>query len=120
LVDPRAVADVQAQVRAGAATIDRSAFDAIGEVDDGVVTVGAGVCCAVVEELAAPWLFASDRPDCTVAEWIGRGGGDLLWRVLGPTRAQVLGLSAVLKDGSLVRFGGRVVRWPGCEKRRGV
>ncbi|MEE8104568.1 MAG: FAD-binding oxidoreductase [Planctomycetota bacterium] len=110
LVDPRAIAELQAQVRAGADTVDRSALDAIGEVDDSVVTVGAGVSCGAVEELAAPWLFASDRPDSTVADWIGCGCGDLLWDLLGPTRAQVLGVRAVLKDGSLVRFGGRVVK----------
>ncbi|MGH7162839.1 MAG: FAD-binding oxidoreductase, partial [Planctomycetota bacterium] len=66
--------------------------------------------CADVETLASPWLFASDRPEETVEAWIARGGGDLLWGLFGPTRAQVLGLSAVLRDGSRVRFGGRVVK----------
>jgi FAD/FMN-containing dehydrogenase len=66
--------------------------------------------CADVEAAAGPWLFASDRPDLTVEEWIGRGGGDLLWGLLGPTRAQVLGVRAVLPDGREVAFGGRVVK----------
>jgi FAD/FMN-containing dehydrogenase len=65
--------------------------------------------CAEVEARVRPWLFASDRPDLTVAQWIDRGGGDLLWGLLGPTRAQVLGI-AVRIDGRVARFGGRVVK----------
>ncbi|MGQ0613212.1 MAG: FAD-binding oxidoreductase [Planctomycetaceae bacterium] len=77
---------------------------------DGVVTVSGDAPCAEVEERVRPWLFASDRPDLTVAQWIDRGGGDLLWGLLGPTRAQVLGIRARLQDGSVVRFGGTVVK----------
>lgn len=79
-------------------------------VDDGVITVPGDTLCAEVEEAAGSWLFASDRPDLTVAEWIGRGGGDLLWGLMGPTRAQVLGIAARLPNGRAVRFGGRVVK----------
>ena len=79
-------------------------------VSDGVITVPGDALCAEVEEAARPWLFASDRPDLTVAEWIGRGGGDLLWQLLGPTRSQVLGIAARLPNGDAVRFGGRVVK----------
>ncbi len=82
----------------------------MGGVEDGVITVPGDVLCAEVEAAARPWLFASDRPDMTVAEWIDRGGGDLLWGLLGPTRAQVLGIAADLKNGRRVRFGGRVVK----------
>ncbi len=77
---------------------------------DGVLTVKGDLLCAEVEAAARPWLFASDRPDLTVAEWIGRGGGDLLWGLLGPTRAQVLGVLVELPDGTRARFGGRVVK----------
>ena len=79
-------------------------------VEDGVLEVDAGTTCAEVEALADPWLFASDRPDETVRAWIDRGGGDLLWGLLGPTRAQVLGVTVELADGSRATFGGRVVK----------
>ena len=79
-------------------------------VEDGVLTVPGDAPCAEVEAAAEPWLFAGDRPDLTVAEWIARGGGDLLWGLLGPTRAQVLGLRARLLNGREVKFGGRVVK----------
>jgi FAD/FMN-containing dehydrogenase len=82
----------------------------MGGIEDGVLTVRGDTLCAEVEARARPWLFASDRPDLTVHEWIGRGGGDLLWGFLGPTRAQVLGMSVELRDGTRVRFGGRVVK----------
>ena len=77
---------------------------------DGVLTVSGAALCADVERMARPWLFASDRPDLTVREWIDRGGGDLLWGLLGPTRAQVLGLTVELTAGRTVRCGGRVVK----------
>lgn len=79
-------------------------------LDDGVATVPGHALCGEVEARASPWLFASDRPAETVAAWIARGGGDLLWELLGPTRAQVLGIAARLRDGTVVRFGGRVVK----------
>lgn len=79
-------------------------------VEDGVLTAPGDATCAEVEERARPWLFASDRPDLTVDAWIARGGGDLLWGLLGPTRAQVLGIEAMLRGGERVRFGGRVVK----------
>ena len=82
----------------------------MGGVEDGVITVKGDRLCAEVEAAARPWLFASDRPDLTVREWIDRGGGDLLWGLLGPTRSQVLGIAVELKDGRRVRFGGRVVK----------
>jgi FAD/FMN-containing dehydrogenase len=82
----------------------------VGGVEDGVLTVPGDAPCAEVEERARPWLFASDRPDLTVAQWIDRGGGDLLWGLLGPTRAQVLGVLVDLPDGTRARFGGRVVK----------
>jgi len=82
----------------------------MGGVEDGVLTVSGEMSCAEVEAAARPWLFASDRPDLSVRAWIDRGGGDLLWDFLGPTRAQVLGIAAELRDGSHVRFGGRVVK----------
>ncbi len=77
---------------------------------DGVITVSGDASCAEVEERVRPWLFSSDRPDLSVAQWIDRGGGDLLWGLLGPTRAQILGIRAQLHDGSVVRFGGTVVK----------
>jgi len=77
---------------------------------DGVLTVSGDTTCAEVEEQARPWLFAADTPELTVAEWIGRGGGDLLWEWLGPTRAQVLGIRARLPGGDEVTFGGKVVK----------
>jgi FAD/FMN-containing dehydrogenase len=82
----------------------------VWSVEDGVLTVPGDALCAEVEERARPWLFASDRPDLTVDAWIARGGGDLLWGLLGPTRAQVLGIEAILPGGERVRFGGRVVK----------
>jgi len=82
----------------------------MGGVEDGVLTAKGDASCAEVEAAARPWLFASDRPDLTVRQWIDRGGGDLLWGLLGPTRAQVLGIAVELKDGTRVRFGGRVVK----------
>ena len=40
--------------------------------DDGILTVAGETPCAEVEERAHPWLFAADRPDLTVREWIDR------------------------------------------------
>jgi FAD/FMN-containing dehydrogenase len=82
----------------------------VWSVDDGILTVPGEAACGDVERAAAPWLFASDRPDLTVAEWIGRGGGDLLWGLLGATRSQVLGVKVRLPNGSVATFGGRVVK----------
>jgi FAD/FMN-containing dehydrogenase len=78
--------------------------------EDGVLTVDGETTCAEVEARARPWLFASDRPGLTVRAWIDRGGGDLLWGLLGPTRAQVLGVTVELPDGRRATFGGRVVK----------
>ena len=111
LAEPQTVDEVCALVRAGRTDIDLRRLDAVGPVEEGTLTVGGGALCGVVEERAHPWLFASDRPEATVAEWIGRGGrGGVLSEFLGPARAQVLGLCAVLADGSCVRFGGKVVK----------
>jgi len=77
---------------------------------DGIATVPGDARCGDLEERARPWLFASDRPEETIGAWIARGGGDLLWELLGPTRAQVLGIAARTRDGRIVRFGGRVVK----------
>ena len=79
-------------------------------VEDGVLTVAGDTSCAEVEAAARPWIFASDKNDLSVAQWIDRGGGDLLWAILGPTRAQVLGVTVELKDGRHVRFGGRIMK----------
>ncbi len=109
--EPKTVDEVCALVRDGRTDIDLRRLDTVGPVEEGVLTVGGGALCGAVEERAHPWLFASDRPDSTVAEWIGRGGrGGVLSEFLGPARAQVLGLRAVLADGSCVRFGGKVVK----------
>jgi FAD/FMN-containing dehydrogenase len=78
--------------------------------EDGILTVDGEATCAEVEARARPWLFSSDRPDVSVREWIDRGGGDLLWGLLGPTRAQVLGVTVELPDGRRTTFGGRVVK----------
>ena len=109
--EPRTVDEVCALVRDGRTDIDLRRLDAVGPVEEGTLTVGGGALCGAVEERSLPWLFASDRPDSKVAEWIGRGGrGGVLSEFFGPARAQVLGLRAVLADGSCVRFGGKVVK----------
>lgn len=77
---------------------------------DGIATVPGDALCAEVEDRARPWLFASDRPDLSIDAWIARGGGDLLWGVLGPTRSQVLGVTVRLRGGTEATFGGRVVK----------
>jgi FAD/FMN-containing dehydrogenase len=82
----------------------------VAVVEDGVLTVPGNALCGEAEERAKPWLFASDRPDLTIDGWIARGGGDLLWGLLGPTRSQILGITARLRNGDVVRFGGRVVK----------
>jgi len=82
----------------------------VWSVDEGVITVPGDALCAEVEARVAPALFASDRPDLTVDAWIARGGVDLLWEILGATRSQVLGLTAELRSGARVTFGGRVVK----------
>ncbi len=92
-------------------------LDQLESVDSvaGEVTVGAGVTLQALREhvLAAGWDFGVDlasRGSATIGGMIATNAGGI--RVLrhGPMRAQVLGLEAVLADGSVIR------RMPGLKK----
>ncbi len=101
----------------GASPLDLSSSDEISRFDvaDLVATVGAG--CRL-DRLAAAlgegdaWL-ALDPPgpaDRTLGSALATGGGGPLAAGFGPPRDQVLGMTVVAGNGTVVRIGGRVVK----------
>jgi glycolate oxidase FAD binding subunit len=100
---------------ARALTVD--GLDAVSDFEpaDLVVTVGAGTPLdRLGERLAArgAWLpFDPPGPlSRTVGGALASGGAGPLAAHYGPARDQVLGLSVVAGDGTVVRLGGRVVK----------
>ena len=86
-------------------------------VDDaaGQVTAGAGVTIAALHAhaLTAGWEYGVDlaaRDSCTVGGTIGTNAGGIRVCCYGMTRRQVLGVEAVLPDGSVVSHLGGLVK----------
>jgi FAD/FMN-containing dehydrogenase len=81
----------------------------------GQVTVGAGVTLAALHDhaLAAGWTYGVDlaaRDSCTVGGTIGTNAGGIRVCCYGMTRRQVLGVEAVLPDGSVVSHLGGLLK----------
>jgi FAD/FMN-containing dehydrogenase len=82
---------------------------------EGQVTVGAGVTIAALQEHArsAGWLYGVDlaaRDSATVGGTIGTNAGGIRVCCYGMTRRQVLGVEAVMPDGSVVSHLGGLVK----------
>jgi FAD/FMN-containing dehydrogenase len=83
-------------------------LEALGPVEDGTGVAGAGVPLARLQKhaRAAGWEYGVDmasRDSATVGGTVATNGGGLHVVAHGTTRAQVLGVEAVLADGSVVR-----------------
>lgn len=81
----------------------------LGEVDDvvGQVTAGCGVTVGALQQaaLAGGWAYGVDlasRDSATIGGTIATNAGGLRMLRYGDTRAQLLGVEAVLGDGSVV------------------
>ncbi|MFP5218360.1 MAG: FAD-binding oxidoreductase [Actinomycetes bacterium] len=87
---------------------------ALGPVEDGTLLAGAGVPLALLQAhvRAAGWDYGVDmasRDSATVGGTVATNAGGLHVVAHGTTRAQVLGVEAVMADGSVVsRTGGLV------------
>lgn len=86
-------------------------------VDEGAgqVTAGAGVTIAALHEhaRAAGWMYGVDlaaRDSCTVGGTIGTNAGGIRVCCYGMTRRQVVGVEAVLPDGSVVSHLGGLLK----------
>ncbi|HEY8922199.1 MAG TPA: FAD-binding oxidoreductase [Candidatus Limnocylindria bacterium] len=108
---PRAVADAPQVVVSTLRLRDLEPVDALG----GEVMVGAGVTLAALQAHLRPagFTFGVDlgaRDSATIGGMIATNAGGIHVLRHGPMRAQLLGLEAVLADGSVVR------RLPGLVK----
>ena len=104
---------------AGEVVVSLRGLDHVGAVDDesGQITVGAGVSLAAVHGAAAGcgagWAYGVDfasRERATVGGTIATNAGGLRVVRHGDTRAQVLGVEAVLGDGSAVSHLGGLAK----------
>ncbi len=102
---------------AGELVLSLRRLSGIGEVDErgGQLTAGAGVTLAAVQRSAeaAGWAYGVDfasRGTATVGGTIATNAGGLRVIRYGDTRAQVLGIEAVLGNGSVVSHLGGLVR----------
>lgn len=102
---------------AGELVLSLRRLSGIGDVDEraGQLTAGAGVTVAAVQRSAAAagWAYGVDfasRGTATVGGTIATNAGGLRVIRYGDTRAQVLGIEAVLGNGSVVSHLGGLVR----------
>jgi FAD/FMN-containing dehydrogenase len=102
---------------AGELVLSLARLDAIEPVDDGAgqVTAGAGATIGAVQRAAraAGWEYGVDwgaRDTATVGGSIATNAGGSRVARYGDTRAQVLGVEAVLADGSVVSHLGGLVK----------
>jgi FAD/FMN-containing dehydrogenase len=101
----------------GEIVLSLSRLASVGEVDTvaGQVTAGAGAAIAAVQSAAhrAGWEYGVDwgaRDTATVGGSIATNAGGSKVARYGDTRAQVLGLEAVLGDGSVVSHLGGLLK----------
>ncbi len=102
---------------AGELVLSLRRMSTIGDVDDqaGQLTAGAGTTLAAVQDAAeaAGWAYGVDfasRDAATVGGSIATNAGGLRVIRYGDTRAQVVGIEAVLGDGSVVSHLSGLVR----------
>ncbi len=102
---------------AGELVLSLRRLSVIGDVDDqaGQLTAGAGSTVAAVQQAAeaAGWAYGVDfasRDTATVGGSIATNAGGLRVIRYGDTRAQVVGMEAVLGDGSVVSHLSGLVR----------
>ena len=102
---------------AGEVVVSLQRLRALGDVDPGAgqVTAGAGVAIAVLQAAAAGagWAYGVDlaaRDSATVGGTVATNAGGLRMVRFGDTRAQVLGVEAVLGDGSVVSHLGGLLK----------
>ena len=102
-------------VRAGSVVLSTTRLGELGPVDAaGQVTVGAGVTIAALAHhvARAGWAYGVDlaaRDSATVGGTLATNAGGVRVVLHGDTRAQVLGVTSVLADGSVVS---RLAGWP--------
>jgi FAD/FMN-containing dehydrogenase len=99
----------------GTVVLATTRLDALGPVEDGSVVAGAGTTLAALQAhaRAAGWEYGVDmasRDSATVGGTVATNAGGLHVVAHGTTRAQVLGVEAVLADGSVVRRTGGLVK----------
>lgn len=101
----------------GSAVVSTSRLDAVSDFNptDLVVTAGAGAPLdRLAERLAARGAFLAldppGSPSRTVGGILASASAGPLAAHYGPVRDQVLGLTVVAGDGTVVRLGGRVVK----------
>ena len=92
----------------GTVVLCTTELTALGPVEDGTVLAGAGVTLAALQAhaRAAGWDYGVDmasRESATLGGTLATNAGGLHVVAHGTTRAQVLGVEAVLADGSVVR-----------------
>ncbi|QGG95344.1 FAD-binding oxidoreductase [Actinomarinicola tropica] len=101
----------------GSVVVSTRRLDAVGEVDDstGQITAGAGATLAAVQAAAAAagWRYAVDlaaRDTATVGGTIATNAGGHHVVRHGMTRRHVVGVEAVLPDGSVISHLGGLVK----------
>jgi FAD/FMN-containing dehydrogenase len=101
----------------GAAVVDLRALDTIHDLDPdtGQATVGAGVTLAALQAAAADagWAYGIDfgaRDSATIGGSIATNAAGLRFVRHGDTRAQLLGVEAVLGTGSVISHLPRVAK----------
>jgi len=102
---------------AGEVVLSLRRLDAVGDVDRlaGQVTVGGGATLGTVRQAAADagWAYGVDfaaRDSCTIGGNVGTNAGGLRVLRYGDTRAQVLGIEAVLGTGQVVSHLGGLLK----------
>jgi FAD/FMN-containing dehydrogenase len=92
----------------GEVVLSLTRLTSVGEVDDmaGQITVGCGVTVGSLQRSVAPgWVYGVDlgsRDSATIGGTIGTNAGGLRMVRYGDTRAQLLGVEAVLGTGAVV------------------
>ena len=99
----------------GTVVLSTARLTQLGPVEDGTLVAGAGATLAQVQQRARRhgWDYGVDmasRDSATVGGTIATNAGGLHVVAHGTTRAQVLGVEAVLADGSVVRRLGGLVK----------
>ncbi|MFA7323540.1 MAG: FAD-binding oxidoreductase [Candidatus Nanopelagicales bacterium] len=97
--------------------VSTTRLSAVGEVDSlaGQITVGAGATLGAVQRAAraAGWLYGVDlgaRESATIGGTVATNAGGMHVIAYGMTRAQVVGIEAVLADGTVISHLGGLLK----------